>query len=290
MILLVSTSDKLQVISGQAVTVDVHASYIDYDGASVFSGGRKNTAISSATTTDVVAAPGSSVTRNIKTLHIRNKHATSAVDITVQHTDGTTVIELHKLTLAAQEMLQYIEGVGFFKVSPIAAAPLPNANATDQTINAATTAYLVGSALAIPTSRPMKVGTMFRWTLSWSKTGAGVAASAFDVRVGTGGSTGDTSRGTLATGTPTGVIDTAFALVTAIVRGPIGAACVLQSALVMTHNLQITGMANIPSVVVGAVSAGFDSTVAATIVGLSCTTGAASVWTFQQVAAEALNL
>lgn len=111
MILLTTTSDKLQVVTGQARTVDVHASYMDYNGTTV-TPDRKNTAITLATTTDIVAAPGASVQRNIKTLHIRNKDVSSA-DVTVQHTDGTTVVELHKVTLQAGEMLQYIDGVGF---------------------------------------------------------------------------------------------------------------------------------------------------------------------------------
>src|SRR5262249_39791273 len=74
--------------------------------------GRTNTAITTATTTDVVAAPGSSVQRNIKTLHVANR-GVSAVDITVQHTDGTTVSQLHKVSLAADTTLQYVDEIGF---------------------------------------------------------------------------------------------------------------------------------------------------------------------------------
>src|SRR4030067_324160 len=98
MILLTSTSDKIQVITGQAVTVSVHASYVDYDGSAI-TPGRLNTAISTATTTDVVPSPGASVSRNLKTLSVRNKHASLTVTVTIQHTDGTTVIELDKRVL-----------------------------------------------------------------------------------------------------------------------------------------------------------------------------------------------
>lgn len=112
MILLTSTSDKVQVITGQAVTVSVHASWVDYNGTDV-TPGRLNSAISTATTTDVVPSPGSSVQRNLKTLSVRNKHATSSVTVTIQHTDGTTVIELDKRLLGPGQSVLYDEGQGF---------------------------------------------------------------------------------------------------------------------------------------------------------------------------------
>jgi hypothetical protein len=112
MILLTSTSDKLQVVSSAAVTVDVHASWLDYNG-SVVTPGRTNSLITTATTTDVVGAPGSSTQRNVKSLHIRNRHASSSNTLTVKHTDGTNVPELYKVTLLAGEVFEYVEGQGF---------------------------------------------------------------------------------------------------------------------------------------------------------------------------------
>jgi hypothetical protein len=95
-LLLTSTSDKLQVVTGTAVTVDVHASWIDLASGTV-TAGRTNSKITTATTTDVVAAPAASTTRNVKTLHVCNIHASSSVAVTVQHTDGTNT---------------YVEGLG----------------------------------------------------------------------------------------------------------------------------------------------------------------------------------
>jgi hypothetical protein len=117
MLLLVSTSDKIQVVTGQAITTDVHASYMDYDASAGTTPGRKNTAITGATTTDVVASPASGISRNVRTLTVRNKHVSSSVDVTVQHTDGTTVVELAKATLTAGQTLQFIDNVGFFIVA-----------------------------------------------------------------------------------------------------------------------------------------------------------------------------
>lgn len=120
LILTNAGTDKLQVITGSAVTVDVHATYIDCSTASppvVDVPARTNTAISTATTTDVVATPGASKVRNVKTLHIRNR-GTAACDVTVQYNQNGTLFELHKATLAAGDMLEYVEGVGFFQVTP----------------------------------------------------------------------------------------------------------------------------------------------------------------------------
>jgi hypothetical protein len=106
MLILSSTSDKLQVITSAAVTVDVHASWVDNASGS-FTAGRTNTAITTAATTDVVASPAASTQRNIKNVNIRNKHASSSNTVTVQHTDGTTVAQLFSYTLLAGEEIQY---------------------------------------------------------------------------------------------------------------------------------------------------------------------------------------
>jgi hypothetical protein len=90
MLLLSSTSDKLQIIliiTSQAASIDVHASWVD-NASNNITPGRTNSVITTATTTDVMAAPAAGVQRNCKALLVRNKHATC--DVTVHHTDGTT--------------------------------------------------------------------------------------------------------------------------------------------------------------------------------------------------------
>lgn len=112
MIILSSTSDLLRVTTSAAITVDVHATYVDLNGSTV-TPGRTNTAISTATTTTIVDSPVSSTFRTVKTLAIRNKHATTSVDITIIHTDGTTDVELCKYTLVAGYTISYDENNGF---------------------------------------------------------------------------------------------------------------------------------------------------------------------------------
>lgn len=113
MLLLTSTSDLLQVVTSGVVTTDVHASYVDINTSGTVTPGRTNTAITTATTTTVVGSPGSSTYRTVKSLHIRNRHATTAQTVTVQHTDGTTVVEMISVQLPAGYVLHYDEGAGF---------------------------------------------------------------------------------------------------------------------------------------------------------------------------------
>lgn len=112
MLLLASTSDLVRLTTSSTADIDVHASYVD--GIDTITPGRKNTTISSATTTTVVASPGSGVFRTVKAMVIRNRHASTSNTVTVIHTDGTNAMELIKVTLAAGETLYYEEAAGFW--------------------------------------------------------------------------------------------------------------------------------------------------------------------------------
>lgn len=120
MLLLTSVNDRLQIVTSAAAAIDVHASWVD-TAAGVVTPGRTNTSIITAATTSVAGAPAASTQRNIKTLHVRNKHASLSCDITVQHTDGTIVAQLYKATLVAGSMLEYTDQAGFGggRVAPI---------------------------------------------------------------------------------------------------------------------------------------------------------------------------
>ena len=128
MILFSATTDKLQLVTSAAGDIDVVAAYADRD-QSTFAVGlvdRQLTTITTATTTDIVAAPSSGKTRNVKQLTARNVHATVANDVTVLYNANATLYELHKTTLQPGECLQWIEGVGFVTL----AATLSNLNLT----------------------------------------------------------------------------------------------------------------------------------------------------------------
>lgn len=115
MFLLTSTSDKIQLITSAAVALEVHSSWVD-NASGTMEPDRKNTEITTATTTDVVASPASGKQRNVRLLIVRNAHASSSNDVTIRHTDGTNVVDLFKVTLAAGYTLHYEDGVGFYVV------------------------------------------------------------------------------------------------------------------------------------------------------------------------------
>lgn len=164
-----------------------------------------------------------------------------------------------------------------------------NASTADQGISA-TTAYVTNSNLAVPAGK-LRIGTMLRWRFSATKTAAGTTVGCVViVKVGTAGTTADTSVLTFTMGTPTGAADTAFFDLDVIVRGPLTASGILVGTLRMTHNLSATGFSTLPSEVINVVSSNFDVTTANLIAGLTITTTTASNWTIKQVSVEARYL
>lgn len=141
MFVLTSTSDKIRLITGAAVTLEVHSSWVDRSGSTI-TPGRTNTEITTATTTDVVASPASSTQRNVRLLIVRNAHASSSNDVTIQHTDGTTVVDLFKVTLAAGYTLHYEDGVGFYVVDNNGRRIANTTNTQPATVNVLNTVVL----------------------------------------------------------------------------------------------------------------------------------------------------
>jgi len=105
MLLLTSTSDIIRVITGSSADIEVHASWVD-NNAGAITPGRTNTAsITTATTTTVVAAPASSVQRNVKHLSLSNNHGSVSSSVAVEHFDGTNAVELREVVLLPGENL-----------------------------------------------------------------------------------------------------------------------------------------------------------------------------------------
>jgi len=129
-------------------------SYIDINSSTGAwtGGGKQNTAINTAVVspgTDILASPAATTLRNIKTVNIRNHHASASQTITLVYNQNATIFELHKVTLAAGEALEYIEGVGFF----VMGALNPNSVislAADQSNSTATATAVAGLTLATP--------------------------------------------------------------------------------------------------------------------------------------------
>ena len=103
MLNLTSTSDVIRIVTSAAAQIECHASWADFNGTAVSLGRQNPAAITTATTTTIVAAPGSGVQRNVKHLNITNDHPTVSCAITVEHFDGTTASELIAVTLLSGE-------------------------------------------------------------------------------------------------------------------------------------------------------------------------------------------
>ncbi len=69
-----------------------------------------------------------------------------------------------------------------------------------------------------------------------------------------------------------------------------GTSAVLASRCSLTHSLSITGLSTSVSPITTATSGGFDSTVAASIIGLSLNGGTSAAFTITLVEAELFNL
>jgi hypothetical protein len=298
MILLTSTSDKLQVISGSAGTLHTHVDYVDLASGGTVTAGRLNTNISTATTTDVSGSPAASTTRNIKGFVVGNQHASVSQVVTVQHTDGTTVSVLESVTLAPGERIGYTEGTGMRIVDAIGAVRTPsavqngNSNTADITTGAGTDTYLTGGSLGYaPVIAKIQAASHFKWKIRLSKGATGTTAPSFIIRFGTAGAVGDTARVTLAaTGTATAVADTAFAEIDMNFRS-VGATAVAQGVMRFERTAAAnTGFGGTVLQLVAATSASFDVTPSGTIIGMSLSPGTGTVATVQYVSVEANNL
>lgn len=270
LILTDAGTDKLQLVTSAAASIDVHADWADVNPAAttiVVTPGRTNTAIVTATTTDIVAKPATSFTRNVKALTIRNKSASLACDVTVLYNQNGTTYEMHKATLIPGALLEFVEGIGFFTISsPI--NNLTNESTSNQSLSTADV-YLAGSSVAVPANLPI-VGTTYKLVISMSKT-AGTGTQVITIRYGTAGAIGDTARCTLTFGAGTGVADTATWTVLCLFRTVgSGTSAVIAGNGNFVNNLAVTGFsAATPIKATENTGGGFDSTVANSFIGAS---------------------
>jgi hypothetical protein len=119
--------------------------------------------MTTATTTDVVAAPAASTQRNVQTLVVRNKDTISAT-VTIKHTDGATPVELFAGVLLPSEQVLFIDGAGFQLTSPVEIA-----NRTRLTGNVVSSSVTPAAVTGLTKTLP--VGTwVFRYTLIYRST------------------------------------------------------------------------------------------------------------------------
>lgn len=159
-----------------------------------------------------------------------------------------------------------------------------NWSTADQLLGVADT-YVTGSRILIP-SAGLQVGSRIRFRWSVVKTAAGIAAPIYTARLGTLGTTADTSVWTHTGVAQTGIAETGWFELHLIVR-TIGASGVTHGVLAVnrTGGTAATGLAAVPAAIVtgGAVSTVF---AASQGIGLTINAGAASAWTVGQIQAD----
>jgi hypothetical protein len=292
MLIQASTNDKIQVITSDAGTVKVHASWVDAV-SNTFTPGRTNTAsITTAATTDVVAAPAASTQRTTNFLSVRNTDATVSQTITIQHTDGTTVEPIFIGIIAAGESV-VMDRTGVFTSyastgvikSSAQTGWLFNSN-TANTTGYAVDTYLVGSNILIP-SQNFKAGTGYRCRISITKTAAGVVALTATLRVGANASTADGAYFALNLSAQTAATDTTLLTYDFMTRGT-GA-----SAALVAHLSSISQ----PTTGFSSLLKGANGTSTTDItawpgkyIGVSLNGGASASYTVNMVQAEIYNI
>src|SRR3990170_3375785 len=123
--LLLTSADVLRVTTNATCEVDVNCSYVDLVLATgVATPGRDaNLDILTATTTTIVSSPAAGTVRNIKQISINNEHASTSVNVIVDHFDGTYAGRKIRSTLLAGECLlmcddgewHYLDATGAIK-------------------------------------------------------------------------------------------------------------------------------------------------------------------------------
>lgn len=166
---------------------------------------------------------------------------------------------------------------------------IQNQSTADQAVGASTTAYITGSALAVPVGK-LRIGSWFRYRFWVDKTAAGTIALVFLVKLGTLGTTGDTTLFTITLGVGTAAADTGWMDIWITCRGPLSASGLFIMEAIFDHNLVTTGFNNVQRQTQQTVSAVFDVTTANLILGLAVTTPALYALTFRSVYGEAKNL
>lgn len=149
--------------------------------------------------------------------------------------------------------------------------------------------YVTGSNISIPASA-LRAGSRYALRMNLVKGAFGVAGIQVNVRFGTNGSTSDTARATLTFGAQAAAADEGILELWVTFRA-IGASGVIQVMGTLSHRLSTSGLCVSGAATTQIVtSAGFDTAVANSIIGVSLNGGAAGAIQTQLVQAELENL
>lgn len=127
MFVLASTAYTLTLTTGSAVSTDYVVNYLDSQPLGTGTYGCSSGAITTATTTTILAAPGTDMSRRATSVILRNRHASSSQTLTLIVNDGTARhVSPSAFTLLAGESVMFANGTmqlygtdGLLKVSTL---------------------------------------------------------------------------------------------------------------------------------------------------------------------------
>lgn len=300
MLLLTSVTDLIQVITGSAGDIRVHASWVDNLSGTITPGRTNTASIATAATTTVVASPAASTQRNVKFLSVFNNSGSVSNLVTIQHTDGTNVEILWKGTLGTGESVvlddegewHNYNNLGVEEIAT--AAPLFLSAFSTATVSASYAAdtQLAGSSIALPSGVTL-AGMRVRWVFDMVKTAAGIATPLINIRWGTANTVADASVCLFTFAAGTAAVDTGKFTVEAHMRtAGSGTSAVIVGVAGCQHALAATGLTATGASGYGqiaTVGGGFNSTVASSFLSLSFNGGTSFSGTCNLVGTEVFN-
>lgn len=174
MIFLANTTDTLQLVTSAAGTLDVQCNFVEAvkSGGAVSDLNNQQTAITTATTTTVLAAPGASNCRTLKQMTVRNKSATTPTDVTVLFNANATTYEIYKCTLDTGATCEYLDGVGFYTLA--ATAKLDKVLRVVNTVSNNTLSFadITGLTQALKSGKTYAIEACLQCTAAATTTGA----------------------------------------------------------------------------------------------------------------------
>lgn len=114
--MILAHDDLLKLITADAATIDVTVAYRD-EGQNASLPKSQQTAITTATTTTILATPGAGTSRTPLEISIRNKD-TATCSVTPVIVGSSITTQLHKATLLGGGHLHWTEGSGWVATTP----------------------------------------------------------------------------------------------------------------------------------------------------------------------------
>lgn len=107
-------TEILELVTSSTADIDYQVNFVDVVPTTSATPDTSEGKITTATTTTIVSAPASSTTRQIKSISIRNRHASTANTVSVKKDiSGTEYLLTADVVLQAGEVLTYEDGVGW---------------------------------------------------------------------------------------------------------------------------------------------------------------------------------